>query len=184
MSTSKKTCRDTSTVLGLLSTTLALTGNIKRSITTNGLSQVIAGNTGVDTLIWFAPASMYNTEKEEGAARQEHAMRTGVIPVCLNTLPILVPLYSGGGTSLCFAVESGGFPPGDNQIRGVLHNPWCTVFKSCPGPCKVKMRTNIIHPSVLPSLTMHTAAKAALRICSRDAFLCAEHIYVDQSSKM
>ena len=112
----------------------ALTGYIERSIATNGLPQVVAGDTGVDALVWFAPASVHDAEEEEGAAGQQHAMRPGVIFVGLNALAVLVPLHAGDGSALSFAVESGGLPFGDDQIRGVLHNPRRAVLGPWPGP--------------------------------------------------
>lgn len=127
----------------------SLTGNIEWSVTANGLSQVVACNTGVDALIRFAPPSVYDAKEEEGAAGQEHAVRAGVILICLHALTVLIPLYTGAGSALGFAVESGRFPLGDYQIRGVLHNPRCTLFKPWSGPCEVKTRANVIQPSDL-----------------------------------
>lgn len=74
-------------------------------------------------------------------------MGTGVIFVRLHALAILIPLYTGSGSALCLAVKGGRLPLGDNQIRGILHNPRCAVFKPCPGPCEIEMRTDVIYPS-------------------------------------
>lgn len=78
---------------------------------------------------------MDDAQEEEGAAGQEHAVRTGVVLVCLHTLPIFVPLYGGSGPALRLAVERGGLPFGDNQIRGVFRYPRSAVFKPCSRPC-------------------------------------------------
>lgn len=81
---------------------------------------------------------MHDAQEEEGAAGQEHAVRAGVIFVRLHALTILIPLNARGGAALRLAVEGGGLPLGDDQIRGVFHNPRCAVFKPCPGPCEVE----------------------------------------------
>lgn len=87
---------------------------------------------------------MDDAQEEEGAAGQEHAVGPGVVFVRLNALAILVPLYAGSGSALGLAVEGGGLPLGHDQIRGVLRNPRCAVFKPCPGPCEVEMRADVI----------------------------------------
>jgi hypothetical protein len=66
---------------------------------------------------------MDDTQEEEGAAGQQHAVGTGVVPVCLHPLPVLVPLHRGGGTPLRLAVEGGRLPLGHDEVRGVLHDP-------------------------------------------------------------
>lgn len=128
---------------GLWSILQSLTGNIQWSVTTNGLSQVVAGHTGVDALVWFAAAAVHDAEEEERAAGQQHAVRPGVIFVRLHSLAVLIPLDAGRGSALGLAVEGGRLPLGDDQIRGVLRNPRCAVFKPCPGPCGVERRADV-----------------------------------------
>lgn len=84
------------------------------------------------------------SQEEEGAAGQEHAVRTGVIFVRLHTLAILIPLYSRRGSALCLTVKGGGLPLRNDQIRGVLNNPGRAVFKPCTGPCEAEISTDVI----------------------------------------
>lgn len=132
--------KEPQTLLARWSTTQGLTGNFQWSVATNGLSQVVAGHTGVNALVWFAPSAVHDAQEEKGAAGQEHAVRTRVIFVCLHTFTIFVPFNAGDGAALCLAVEGGRLPLGDNQIRGVLRNPRRAVFKTRPRPCEAEMK--------------------------------------------
>lgn len=102
---------------------ILLTGYLQRCVPADSLTQVVPGYTDIHSLIWFAPPSMHDTQKEKGAAGQQHAMGSRVFLVRLHPLPILVPLNDGGGTSFRFAVQRCWLPLGHNEVGGMLYYP-------------------------------------------------------------
>lgn len=84
-----------------------LTGYFQRGISANGLSQVIAGNASVNTLVGFAAASVNDAQEKKGAARQQHAVGSRVILISFNVLAVFIPLHRGRGPTLCLAVQGG-----------------------------------------------------------------------------
>jgi len=100
-----------------------LTCYFQRCVAADSFSHVVPGHADVGSLIRFAPSSMNDAKEEERAARQQHAMRSWVIFVRFHPLSVLVPLHRRGWPPFRFAVESGGLPLGDNQVRWVLHYP-------------------------------------------------------------
>lgn len=117
----------------LLHVAAELTGYFQGCIVTDRLAQIVSCHTHVTAVVGLAPPSVDDTQEEEGAAGQQHALRAGIIPVRFHPLAILVPLHRRGRPPLRFAVERGGLPLGDDQVRGVLHDPGCGVLLAQTG---------------------------------------------------
>lgn len=105
-----------------------LTGHFQGCIVANRLTQIVSGHTHVAAIVRFAPASVHDAQEEQRAGGQQHAVRTRVVAVRLDALPVFVPFHRGGWPALCFTVEGGGFPFGHNEVRGVLNNAGREVF--------------------------------------------------------
>lgn len=119
-----------------------LTGYFQRCITADSFSQVVPGHADIGSLVRFAPSSMNDAKEEKWATEQQHALWSGIVPVCFNTLSILVPLHRWGRPPLCFTVESGRLPFGNNQVRWVLHNPGWGVLLAQTGSWSRKKKCN------------------------------------------
>lgn len=82
-----------------------LTGYFQRCVSANSLSEVIAGNTRVNALVWFAAASVNDAQEKKGAAGQQHAVGAWIVLIGLHMLTVFVPLHRGHGPTLCLAVQ-------------------------------------------------------------------------------
>lgn len=126
--------RSHATCAAEIATYAALTSYFQRSVVAHCLSQVVAGYTNVGTFVRLAPTSVDDAQKEEGAAGEQHALRTGIVPIRFHPFAIFVPLHSWGWPTLRLTVESGGFPLGNDQVRRVLNNPGRRVLLAETGP--------------------------------------------------
>lgn len=82
-----------------------LTGYFQRRVSANSLSEVIAGNTSVNTLIWFAAASMNDAQEKQRARGQQHAVGAWIVSIRLHMLAVFVPHHCGRGPTICLAVQ-------------------------------------------------------------------------------
>ncbi|TNN86761.1 hypothetical protein EYF80_002944 [Liparis tanakae] len=90
------------------------------SVVTDRLAQIVSGHAHVAAVVRLAPSSVDDTQEEEGAAGQQHAVGAGVVAVRLDALPVFGPLHRRGRTALGLTVESGRLPFGDDEARGRL----------------------------------------------------------------
>lgn len=117
-----------------------LTCYFQGGVTTHGFSEVVAGHTDIRSFVWFAPAAVNYSQKEEGAGGQQHAMGSRVIFVCLNPLAIFVPLHRRHGSPLSLAVEGSGFALGNYQVGRMLHDAGWRIFLSQTRSCRTQTR--------------------------------------------
>lgn len=103
----------------------------------DSFSQIVSGYAHIRALIWFAAAAVNYSQEEEGAAGQQHAVRTRVVPVGLHPLSILVPLHGGRGPPLGLAIEGGRLALRNDQVRGMLHDAGRVIFLPQTGSWRI-----------------------------------------------
>lgn len=91
-----------------------LTCDLQRGITADGLAQVIPRYAHVYPFVGLAAPSVNDSEEEEGAAGEEHAVRAWILTVRFDSLAIFVPLHHRGRPTFGLTVQRGGLALGNN----------------------------------------------------------------------